>query len=91
VLRENCLVAAIADMLLKVKSSDKLYLLLPHSSFSGHKIEIASLRVLTITATSFATAFEALYQHRSSFIGENNHGVAILMYSIIMTKGITAI
>jgi hypothetical protein len=75
-------------MLLKCKSTDKIILCLPPKSFSGTKIDLSNLRIVSIDADSFSQAFEGIYQHKSYFIGKSNHGVSVLMYCIVMTKGI---
>jgi hypothetical protein len=84
-------VAAIADMLFKVRTGDKIILALPPKSFSGTKIDLSNLRLVGIDASTFAQAFEGVWQNKTYFIGKSNHGVAVLMYSIIMTKTIDRI
>lgn len=76
-----------ADLLMKVKSSDKIYLVVPPSVFSGSKIDFNNLKLVTIEAPDFEKAFEGVWMNRSSFIGKANHGVAFLLCSIVMTKG----
>jgi hypothetical protein len=90
-IRENCLVAAITDMFLKVKSGDTVYLLLPARSFSDTKLDISTLRKVPLQADSFPQLFSGVYHHRSYFLGRSNHGVALLMYSLILSKGIERI
>ena len=82
------MVAAFVDILMKVKSSDKIYLVIPPSiSFTGAKIDYSSLKIVAIEATDFVKVFESLWQYRIYFIGKTNHGVSFLMFSIVMTKG----
>lgn len=83
--------AAIADMLFKVKTGSKIILALPPKSFSGTKVDLSNLRLLSIDANTFTQLFEGVWQNKTYFIGKSNHGVAILMYSIIMTKTIEKI
>lgn len=85
------MVAAITDMLMKSKSSDKIILALPSKSFSGTKIDLSNLRIVTIDANTFSQAFEGIYYHKSYFIGKLNHGVEVLIYCIVMTKGVEKI
>lgn len=75
-------------MLMKSKSSDKIILALPPKSFSGTKIDLSNLRIVTIDASTFSQAFEGIYNHKSYFIGKSNHGVEVLIYCIVMTKGV---
>lgn len=37
---------------------------------------------------TYETLYEAIWTYKSSFIGQMNHGVTLLVYSIVMTKGI---
>ena len=41
------------DLLMKVKSSDKIYLVVPPSVFSGSKIDFNNLKLVTIEAQDF--------------------------------------
>jgi hypothetical protein len=82
-------VAAIANMLWKVKSSDKFYLAFPPKGAS--KVEISNLRTLIIDVNDFSTAFSAIWSVRDEYIGNSNHGVAALLYSVVLTKGIDLI
>lgn len=75
-------------MLFKVKSTDKIILALPPKSFSGTKIDLSNLRLVTIDASTFPQAFEGIWSHRTYFNGKTNHGVAVLMYCVVMTKSI---
>lgn len=79
------LVGAIANILWKVKSSEKITLAFPPKGAS--KIDINNLRVLTFDANDFRTAFSGLWVSRDEFIGEKNFGVAALLYSVVLTKG----
>ena len=73
---------------MKLKSSDKVYLVIPPSvSFTGVKIDYSSLKLVSLEGTDFLRVFEGLWQYRSYFIGKTNHGVSFLLFSIIMTKG----
>lgn len=76
------------DMLFKVKSTDKIILALPSKSFSGTKIDLSNLRLVSIDASCFSQAFEGIWNHRTYFNGKSNHGVSVLMYCVVMTKGI---
>ena len=72
---------------MKVKSSDKIYLTLPPKNFAGNKIDPDNLSLYIVEADNFKSAFDSIWNHRSSFIGQSNHGVTVLLYSIVMTKG----
>ena len=56
-LRENCLVAAITDMLFKSRSSDKIVLALPPKSFAGLKLDISSFRIVTLETSTFSQTY----------------------------------
>mgnify|MGYP002784082190 CR=1 FL=1 len=84
-----CLVAAITNMLWKVKSSDKFFLAFPPKGAS--KVEINNLRTTIIDANDFVSAFAGIWSARDEYIGTNNHGVAALLYSVVLTKGIDLI
>ena len=79
------LVGALANLLWKVKSSEKITLAFPPKG--ANKIDINNLRVLTFDANDFNTAFAGLWVNRDEFIGEKNFGVAVLLYSVVLTKG----
>ena len=80
-----CLVAALTDLLYKVKSTDKIILAFPPRGSS--KIDINNLKISVIDANDFKTAFSGLWAYREEFIGEKNFGVASLLYSVVLTKG----
>lgn len=64
---------------------------LPPKGFAASKIDYNSLKMYTIDASSFENAFESLAGFKNYFIGNNNHGVTVLMICMIMTKGIQKI
>jgi hypothetical protein len=72
-------------MLWKVKTGDKIYLAIPNSGAS--KVDINYLRIITIQAIDFVAAFEGIWSYKDYLIGLSNHGVTVLMYSIVFTKG----
>lgn len=83
--REMALVGAIADLLWKVKSSDKVTLTFPPKG--AFKIDVNNLRVTFVDAHSFEAVFAGVWANREEFIGEKNFGVAALLYSVVLTKG----
>lgn len=72
-------------MLWKVKSTDKIHLAFPPKGAS--KVEISNLRTVVIEANDFAAAFAGVWSSRDEYIGNTNHGVAALLYSVVLTKG----
>ena len=61
------LVAAITNLLWKVKSSEKITLVFPPKGAT--KIDINNLRVVSFDANNFNTAFSAVWANRDEFIG----------------------
>jgi hypothetical protein len=78
-------VAAITNLLWKVKSTDKITLAIPARGAS--KVDIATVRVISIEANDFPTAFSGLWPLRDEFIGSSNHGVVSLLLSSVLTRG----
>ena len=46
---------------------------------------------MVIDAVDFPSAFAAIWSVRDEYIGNCNHGVAALLYSVVLTKGIDLI
>lgn len=80
---------ALTNLLWKIKSTDKLFLAFPPKGSS--KIDINNLKIAIIDAPDFKTAFSGVWAFREEFIGEKNFGVASLLYSAVLTKGIEKI
>lgn len=76
-------------MLWKVKSSDKFFLAFPPKGAT--KVEISNLRTITFDVPDFSSAFAGVWSVRDEYIGNSNHGVASLLYSVVLTKGIDLI
>jgi hypothetical protein len=53
VMRENCWGAGIVDLLMKVRGGEKIYLMIPGRGFSGAKMDIGGLRMVSIEGRSF--------------------------------------
>lgn len=72
-----------------MKTTDKITLTFPPKGAT--KIDINNLRVSQVDAQDFSTAFSGIWANREEFVGEKNYGVAALLYSAILTKGIDEI
>lgn len=72
-----------------MKTTDKIILTFPPKGAT--KIDINNLRVSQVDAQDFSTAFSGIWANREEFVGEKNYGVAALLYSAILTKGIDEI
>lgn len=46
---------------------------------------------MTLDANDFMSAFAGIWSVRDEYIGNSNHGVAALLYSVVLTKGIDLI
>ncbi len=61
-MRETALIAAITDMLWKVKSTDKI--ILAFSPRGASKIDVNNLRINMIDANDFPSAFAGVWANR---------------------------
>ena len=87
--REVSLVAAIANLLWKVRSSDRIVMVFPPRG--AIKVDVGSLRMVPMEVMSFEAVFGAVWAWRDEYIGQSNHGVAALMFSSVLTRGFDAI
>lgn len=87
-IKQNCLVAALANILWKVasdRSQIRLALIQQHTS-NVAAIEHCGQVVLKVS--SFTNLYEQLYEYKDEFIGDFNNGFATFLYSVILTKGV---
>ncbi|CAD8166019.1 unnamed protein product [Paramecium octaurelia] len=88
-IKQNCLLAALADILYK-SNKERLILAIPaRDSSMNQAIGIESCDYLEYQIKSLSYLYEVLLEHTSLFFGQN--GVTLFFYSLILTKGVEQI
>ncbi|KAL4476827.1 hypothetical protein ABPG72_010664 [Tetrahymena utriculariae] len=96
IVKENCLVAALAEILFNCKGDDGVLRLAiiqnqQGANSSSQSAPIDCCGYISAKVNSIEQAYDALHAYKSDYIGQHNQGVTTFLYSVILTKGIKAI
>ncbi|KRX05719.1 hypothetical protein PPERSA_09859 [Pseudocohnilembus persalinus] len=88
VLKENCLLAALADILWKCSDKRQIKLAIISKSVpSGQVAGIEHCNQITLNVSSFEQLYEQMHGYKEDYLGEFSNGVTTFLYSVILTKG----
>ncbi|KAL4430078.1 hypothetical protein ABPG74_013525 [Tetrahymena malaccensis] len=96
IVKENCLVAALAEILFNCRGDDGVirFAIIQNQSGANSSSQSAPIDCCGYISTkvqSIEQAYDALHAYKSDYIGQHNQGVTTFLYSVILTKGIKAI
>lgn len=91
--KENCLIAAITDMLTKLaeKADSTVVLAVPSGAVFHDTIPLDCIDQVVFAKKTTAQVYDILLDYKDYFLGDTSNGVALLFYSAILTKGVDRI
>ncbi|EGR33827.1 UPF0526 protein, putative [Ichthyophthirius multifiliis] len=88
-LRENCLVAALAEILFNCKESDNnIKIAVITQTTYQNAVPVENCGICQFKANTIEQAYEGLHQFKEEFIGQHNSGITTFLYSVVLTKGV---